>query len=188
MKRLTAVLIIILLVSIGFGVYYRTVKIRYDADLRLTMRHFAGMGAQTLIELWKDVDNIFPAAMTEIYEEISISSPEEMETMELVHFRDNLSRKHRWVLYVPLYSEESDSIESYILVSAGIDGKLDNVLPDSVKLHRSDWKQKLKLYNTNEFQDLSVNRPLLHESVFNLRDYWFGKKDLLIFEREQVIL
>ena len=100
--------------------------------------------------------------------------PEEIGSIEYRHFIDVLNKKGRWIGYFPIYDSDDSVIISYILLSAGIDGKLDNVFDASNKLHINDWKQKLSLYNPNELDglyspemDMYLRGVNIYSEVFN---------------------
>ena len=119
----------------------------------LQLRLGALCNYHSLINNYKETEGIFPDSLTEVYLFYKHYYPEEINQIELCHFMDIFNKKGRWVGYFPIYDLEDTQIISYLLLSAGIDGNLNNVLGSSDKLHLDDWKQKLKLYNPDEFDD-----------------------------------
>ena len=96
--------------------------------------------------------------------------PENMDEIEnfrdkvkdpLYHFDDPFSKHNGNLLYIPLYNKNNKLPEGYVLLSAGIDGEINTMVEDTVFLDDSG--------NIYEFAD-----------NFNLYNYFFGKKDLLI--------
>jgi hypothetical protein len=88
---------------------------------------------------------------------------------------DPFSKKRKLYRYMPIYNKNNKFREGYIIVSAGIDGKINNNLQDTLYFEDVNI---LKFYNsvvqcnTFPFVDYSVK--------FNLFNYFFGKRDLLI--------
>ncbi len=78
------------------------------------------------------------------------------------------------MLYIPVYNEDNKLVEGYMLLSAGIDGKINTIVKDSVFF---DDINTFSLYNT--FQD-SIGDIFEFNDDFNLYNYFFGEKDLLI--------
>jgi len=130
-----------------------------------------------LIDYFKD-DGRFPNSLMEIYlASKGSSSSIDAWFIEQHYYIDVFSKNGKWIGYYPIYNSDDSEIISYILLSAGIDGKLDNVLAPSDKLHLSDWKEKLKLYNPDEFDKCERD---IEERPFSAREERSGKKDLLI--------
>ncbi len=199
MKKLVIVLSVVLIVAIS-AVYYHSVRKEYKFRLRETIRqNTSGLGPSSLLEAWRSTDSSFPSSLEEMYPvyQEEFADDVEMYYFEQRCFRDPFSPTNAWVLYVPLYSENGDTIQSYLVVSAGIDGKLDNDISEK-RLTVSNWKETLHLYNPDEFEWFDPDEPdsmegsndqnLFSENLrFNLWDYWFGKKDLLVFRRDKLV-
>jgi len=151
-----------------------------------------------LIDIFEEFDGRFPDSLMEVYLAYKQDYPEDIVSIEMRHFMDIFNKKGRWVGYFPIYNSDDTKIISYILLSAGIDGKLDNILEPSDKLHLDNWKEKLNLYNPDEFDygDAAYYKYLndsyadgikldCRKGYINVRPYsmWeekFGTKDLLI--------
>ena len=143
------------------------------------------------IDYFKEDEGRFP---TSLYHPYLGETPRYIKFIEEQYFIDVFSKKKEWVGYFPIYNSDDSEIISYLILSAGIDGKFDNVNNPSNKLHLDDWKQKLKLYNPNEFDD-GVNifsdefdmrmRPChkgrIEERPYDAKEEKSGNKDLLIF-------
>jgi len=82
-------------------------------------------------------------------------------------FCDPFSCDSNYWHYLPLYNKRLGSVEGFILLSAGIDGKIDNVFRDTLYV---DDNISLKLYSGSD-------------RCYDIFKKWFGKKDLLIFQR-----
>ncbi len=107
--------------------------------------------------------------------------------------------------YYPIYNPSTRKRESFIVLSAGIDGELDNLFSEKDSLYIDSWWEKVDLYNLQGFfvdkyksyckarsteflQEyepadcemlVSVAEELTYPE-FSLADYFFGKKDLLL--------
>jgi len=132
-----------------------------------------------LIDSFKEVYGKFPDSLNEVYLTYKQSYPEEIKRIELRHFMDIFNKKGRWIGYFPVYNSDGSEIISYIVLSAGIDGKLDNVFDSSDKLHLDDWKQKLHLYNPDEFDNRA--KAYIEERPYSAREEKSGNKDLLLY-------
>jgi len=82
-------------------------------------------------------------------------------------FVDPFHRNQDYFYYIPLYHRKNGNREGYLLLSAGIDRKINNMFNDSIYI---DEDVQLKLYSASD-------------TSFNIFQKWFGKKDLLIFQR-----
>jgi hypothetical protein len=152
-----------------------------------------------LIDYFKDTDKRFPASLSEVYMAYKHTWPDDIKQIELRHFVDIFSRQGEWVGYFPIYDSKDSLIVSYLLLSAGVDGKLDNVTDSLSKLHINDWKQKLVLYNPDEYDGM-VFKDSLHSNEayaikgdlekippYNAKDEKNGSKDLLIHVHHLVV-
>ena len=117
--------------------------------------------------------------------------------------QDPFSRDSCEIQYVPLYDYETKKPVSFILLSAGVDGKMDNKITPSDTLYLNNWWAKLDVYNYDEavmLQDywikwedlcraygedietlLKYNPPYPELALhFTMRNYLWGKKDWII--------
>jgi len=112
------------------------------------------------------------------------------------HMKDFLSKEYqRFIYYIPLYNPENFKIEGYILLSAGIDGKINNryswrdtlFINDFQEINDfciNDIKNRLKLYDTNKLSGkLGSDKKNGRKIYFNIFNYFFGKKDIFISYR-----
>ena len=86
-----------------------------------------GIGYIPLIDDFNKLEGRFPDSLYEVYLSYKHDYPEEIGYIEIIHFIDIFSKKGRWVGYFPIYNSDDSQIISYLILSAGIDGKLDNV-------------------------------------------------------------
>jgi hypothetical protein len=82
----------------------------------------------------------------------------------LYYFGDPFGKKDNYIEYIPLYNRKTIKREGYILLSAGIDGRINNVFKDSIFL---DEDIQLRLYDKSD-------------TTFFITKRWFGNKDWLI--------
>jgi len=144
-----------------------------------------------LIDSFREFAGKYPDSLREVYLAYKDSYPKDIENIELRYFIDVFSKNEEWVGYFPIYDDEGSEIISYVILSAGIDGKLDNVVDPSEKLRIDNWKQKLKLYNPDEFDEVTTFVDKFNERQvcykgniehrpYNAKEEKFGGKDLLI--------
>jgi hypothetical protein len=90
---------------------------------------------------------------------------------------DPLSKSSDPIYYIPLYNRKNHIREACLLLSVGIDGKIDNVIKASDTIYIDEFSNKINLYNT--YIDSSNVYNYDSTIVFNLFDYFFGNKDYL---------
>jgi hypothetical protein len=148
---------------------------------------------QTFIDSFRSANGKYPESLNEVYDYAESTSNYfyTIEEIEQNHFVDVFSKKGEWVGYFPLYDSTDTEIVSYVILSAGIDGKLDNKLASGEKLHMDDWSQRLKLYNPNEYDEIDadslypytaypVMNTLKYPPAYNAEDEKHGDKDMLL--------
>jgi hypothetical protein len=146
----------------------------------------------TLIESFMDIQKRYPDSLSEVYFAYKRDYPEDINQIELCFFIDAFAHNKGWVGYFPIYDNTDAQIISYVILSAGIDGKLNNIVAPSEKLHLDDWKQKLKLYNPNEFDGFNIyvddkskhkicRKGYIEQYPYNAKEEKSGDKDLLIY-------
>lgn len=89
--------------------------------------------------------------------------------------KDPFSKENNDVLFIPVFSKSNNLCEGYLVISTGIDGKIDNIINDTI--YFEDVK-KLKFYNALTMATIFTYRK--YKFRFNLMDYLFGNKDLLL--------
>lgn len=121
--------------------------------------------------------NEFPRSLSEI-PSYSIDS-----SFNKNYFRDPLGDKNEKLIYFPLFDKLNNKFDSYMIVSRGIDGQLNNAFNSSDTVFKSEIFDKFNFYNElcwKDFENYSTCDSILN-SKFNLIKYLFGKKDYLIF-------
>ncbi len=114
---------------------------------------------------------------------------------------DLFSRNDGEIAYIPLYDYETKIPTSFIFLSAGIDGKMDNRISSSDTLYTNTWWHYLDVYNYGEailvqdhWKKVDENWSLFDEYTymkfyppypdleprFSMIKYLFGKKDWII--------
>ena len=109
----------------------------------------------------------FPRSMDEALDfyHREIQPDESKETLRAQQvLQDPFSRDSCEIQYVPLYDYETKKPVSFILLSAGVDGKMDNKITPSDTLYLNNWWAKLDVYN--------------YEEAVLLQDYWIKWEDL----------
>ena len=151
----------------------------------------------------------FPRSMDEALDfyHREIQPDESKETLRAQQvLQDPFSRDSCEIQYVPLYDYETKKPVSFILLSAGVDGKMDNKITPSDTLYLNNWWAKLDVYNYEEavlpqdywikWEDLcraygediedietllKYNPPYPELALhFTMRNYLWGKKDWII--------
>ncbi len=101
----------------------------------------------------------------------------------LYKFTDPFSKHSKNLLYIPLYNKNNNLYEGYMLLSAGIDGKINATVEDTVFM---DDIKRFKLYNPNQIKWNETQDIYEFADDFSLYNYFCGKKDLLIGYKDGV--
>ena len=101
----------------------------------------------------------------------------------LYKFTDPFSKHSKNLLYIPLYNKNNNLCEGYMLLSAGIDGKINATVEDTVFM---DDIKRFKLYNPNQIKWNETQDIYEFADDFSLYNYFCGKKDLLIGYKDGV--
>lgn len=143
---------------------------------------------------WR-ADGTYPESLEEMRAIFERDIPEEIAIRDEWHFIDIFSKTGDWIGYYPIWDDSDSVILSYILVSAGIDGKMDHIPAPGVRLHMDDWMDSFEFYNPNECEGLvridtvppqyrklyAKGEGVIREiPPYNPRDARRGKKDLLV--------
>lgn len=103
-------------------------------------------------------------------------------------------------MYIPLYDYYKKVPVSFIFLSAGVDGKMDNEIAPSDTLYLNNWWAKLDVYNYEEaillqdfcerwdetsnvfgeVESLDYYPPYPDIPRFRMTDYLWGKKDWIV--------
>lgn len=166
MKRTKILIISILVCAILVSTVIYSIEKKKFINKNVLLE--AQFGSQILSEMCDQVfyrTQNFPKSMDEI---ISIFREDGIDEVGINQaFIDPFNRDHDYYTYAPLYNRKNRTREGYMLFSAGIDGKVNNRLRDTVFI---DEDIPLKIYSVSD-------------TSFNIFRKWFGKKDLLIFRK-----
>ena len=199
--------VITILLLLGFGTTrcYLSSKYKKIAE-RMRSDYKAAPNQQQLPLSFYLTFGYFPRSMDEALDfyHREIQPDESKETLRAQQvLQDPFSRDSCEIQYVPLYDYETKKPVSFILLSAGVDGKMDNKITPSDTLYLNNWWAKLDVYNYEEavlLQDywikwedlcraygedietlLKYNPPYPELALhFTMRNYLWGKKDWII--------
>ena len=158
----------IIIFIIGFFICFSLLTVFYFTEKRNNADKKDLLDSKTHPLLWEICNQVFfqtknfPENINEI---ISIFKEEGIPEDGINEvFVDPFNRNQGYFYYIPLYNRKNQNREGYLLLSAGIDGKINNVFNDSIYI---DEKITMNLYSS--------------DSCFHIFQKWFGKKDLLIY-------
>ncbi len=132
---------------------------------------------------WYSYQYIFEAFFSEKFrypkdfEELSRYFKKDTTAFEIFtnKMKDPFSMQNKDLLYVPVFNRSNHLCEGFLLISAGIDGKIDNQIEDSIFF---ETVKDLHFYNTLKVATtLSYRR---YNVGYKLKDYLSGNKDLLV--------
>ena len=160
--------VITILLLLGFGTTrcYLSSKYKKIAE-RMRSDYKAVPNQQQLPLSFYLTFGYFPRSMDEALDFYHRESQpdESKETLRAQQvLQDPFSRDSCEIQYVPLYDYETKKPVSFILLSAGVDGKMDNKITPSDTLYLNNWWAKLDVYN--------------YEEAVLLQDYWIKWEDL----------
>ncbi|MBN2260675.1 MAG: hypothetical protein JW702_09020 [Clostridiales bacterium] len=95
--------------------------------------------------------------------------------------KDYLSKKDTSFIYYPLYNRNHKK-DAYIIVSAGIDGRINNDFNPDDTVYKDNFYKKYSFYNFTE--DKLIQNRFDADTIYNkfhLINFLFGKKDYLIY-------
>ena len=170
-------IITILILGIGLGIYswvnYNSLKL--DFNQRTQHVDLARLGGIDKAVNW--LDNCFSASGYNLHNQLVTMVPNDYkrkgEIFLHLFFTDSLNKNQDILLYIPLYNRDTKKKESFILISAGIDGKLNTKYTIGDTIYDDEYLNKFEFYNLKEY----IERKSMK---FNLWDYYFGNKDYLI--------
>jgi hypothetical protein len=173
----------------------------YREKINILQRKVGGFNPTHMINPFFETEKRYPESLNEMYISFKKYQENEAVQMALIFLIDPLSSSGDWYGYFPLYDNADTKIVSYLLLSAGIDGKINNKLSPSGRLHVDDWAQRLALYNPEEYagavhidtpvgenQQMYTMGDLRHIPPYSARDERSGKKDLLLYVHHLVYI
>lgn len=178
-RRLVWSMVALFIVSAASSLVLYLAKKDYDKKI-LDVDYGAFHLYSSLIETYYHENKVYPESLSFLYNLYATHNSEEIDWLEERFFIDPLSRKRGWVCYVPIYDDD-ENIVTFLLLSAGVDGKINNKV-SSMRLKRDNWSKILLLYNPPKEQDTMVKI----DKKFRLSDFLWGRKDLLLYNRDYV--
>ncbi len=163
----TIILIVVLYVGLRFSC-----SSSYLSTIKVITSNLENLNYQKAFQDFFSSTFSYPIDMNELYN----FNKGALRYEEFVSkMKDPFSKIDNDFLYVPLISRKNNLPEGYLLISAGIDGKLNTKIEGALYF---DEVNSLLLYNNPVMSnDLSYQEI---ESEFKLSHCLFGKKDLLI--------
>lgn len=166
---------IVLVVIIGVAIYF-FVDIRKDYKVRLNDVNLVRQESRMNTTNW--LIDCFGTYDFNLHNQLNTMVPSEWSNKKrrffLNHFfRDSLNKSGHILQYVPLYNRKNNKKEAFLLISAGIDGKLNVKYTVGDTIYEDEYLEKFDFYNINEYIE---NKSM----EFNIIDYFFCKKDYLV--------
>lgn len=169
-----------------FTIIVFNIKRQYrDNYHRIYEVYFSGYGSYSIYSYYDAYGRVPDFFTDAIYEG--------MDIYNYLHFwdrnmKDWLSRepeKYPIYSYYKVYERDTKAAVAFVILSAGIDGKTDIILSVQDTLYTDDYLEKIgieNLYNPDHYYENHGTTKPSKKPVpeFNLRDYFFGKKDLLL--------
>jgi len=120
-----------------------------------------------------------PKSFNSLIDSMKLSQSDYQSFLEQF-FMDYLARgDDTLVEYYPIYNRKNKKRESFVLLSAGIDGSHNNVINPEDTLFIDNWTTKIKAYNPETYEKTG-DTIRNYKPNFNIYDYFFGNKDLII--------
>jgi len=170
------IFLILIIISVNFYVIYNNYKKNYEIlkDNVLCLQYMYPF------DLLYDKNNYeFPKNLNNYF------SDENIKVFINHNFKDLFS-KSELLIYYPLYNDSIGKFDTYIIVSRGIDRKLNNKFNYYDTISKYEIFKKFQFYNEQCWKN--YNNYFLCDSLinsrFNLFNYLFGKKDYLVFIRD----
>jgi hypothetical protein len=111
---------------------------------------------------------------------LKLLKEKDKEAFRQIHLKDPLSRKQNSnIKYIPLYNSDNLNSEGFLILSAGIDGKI-NFTSNEDSIYIKNFENELPLYNSKNFYQSSDKIRRKPCPDFDILNYFFGKKDYLI--------
>lgn len=194
-----SIAILVLLIIVRIKLSYSYSNTAYD----IRFNRQAPVSERVLI-LYRDSLGYFPPSIDEAvsfahkyyYPDVS-----EEEVRARQQFEDLFAKSGGEISYIPLFDYRTKTPTSFIFLSAGIDGKMNNIISPSDTLYINTWWAELDVYNYGEailvkdqWEKTYDNWSLFDEEEykkyyppypaleprFSMMKYLFGKKDWII--------
>lgn len=198
MKRKWFIISIAVLIPLTLFTLYYCARIKYNKSVDVLYFYSVSGTIEDVLVYYFDIHGEYPVSIEAIIHEHEKESLENKDWLIYSYSTiDPLSRKEELLQYIPLYNR-SGKRESFLILSAGADGKLNNHINHGDTLYLDSWWNELDVYNyfetilLNDAQiknkelmalskDVDINYEVPYPDFykFHLWDYLFGKKDYI---------
>jgi hypothetical protein len=172
-SRVIIIISLITLLLIVSGIIYKVINNNFKDDLEVISDHALNSDYQLLFVEFFDDSLRYPQNLEELFDYYSEDSLYVKDIKKLLI--DPFSKNQFFFSYIPVYSKFSKLPEGYLLISAGIDGHLEQKNFDTIY---SENISNLKFYNNLPQADQLTFRK--YKIKFSIWDYFFGHCDFLI--------
>jgi hypothetical protein len=155
------------------GIIYKVINNNFKDNLGIISDHALNSDYQLLFVEFFDDRLRYPQNLEELFDYYSEDSLYVKDIKTLLS--DPFSKNHLYFRYIPVSSRLSKLPEGYLLISAGIDGHLEQIILDTIF---SEDISKLNFYNNLQQADQITFRK--YKIKFSIWDYFFGHSDFLI--------
>jgi hypothetical protein len=129
-----------------------------------------------------EINNEYPKSIEEfkpILKDAALNK-DEINSFYERHFIDYFSnQRNQYIIYHPIYDGLKKKRKGFVILSRGIDEKVNNMNMDS--LFEYNWLSKIKAYNKQRFSFNSLDSiKIRNYKKFNFLDALFGKKDYIV--------
>lgn len=97
-----------------------------------------------------------------------------------MYWKDPFSKDSSLYSYIPIYERTNKKRMSFIILSAGVDGKIDLLSDGEDSLYHDEFEQKLQLYNPGSLKWRNKHDKVDVKVGFSMIDQLGGKKDLIV--------
>lgn len=176
MKKIS--IFIVLILSISLLIYFYS-HLQNDYKNKVENVDRSRIGGNLL-----NVSNILSS-----FPHFNFNLPDSLKSIAKMHYKDKnkqdffiynlfndpfVTQENSSLLYVPLYNRISNKKEAFILISAGVDGKLDSNFQKGDTIYEDSFFNEFKFYNEHQYNKREYQK-------FNIFSYLWGKKDYLVW-------
>jgi hypothetical protein len=177
-KLIYRIILFLLTITIGISVYYFVINQKFShrlENIQLDI-HYVNL-VIPFVEYFAE-NNYLPLCLDSLSYGFSDSSWNKVKN---IVYKDYLAKKDTLLVYYPLYNKNFKK-DAFIIVSGGIDGKIDNFFYPQDTVFKDDFFNRFDFYNFTEEKLLQnyFEADTVYNK-FNLFKYFFGKKDYLIY-------
>lgn len=209
MRKTVIVSILFFIIIFGFC-FYKHVKKGYYFNIEGQMLIDTHSHIESAVQDFYNKYGEYPLNVLSYNDEIDETDSVLNRTYAIngFHMMDYFAKDANQLVYYPLYNPYTKKRESFIILSVGIDGKLNNLFAEADSLYLNSWWDKVSLYNLGEYLIskykgytdsrsttylCDYKQPAGTEMLvrviegsqdkfpkFSIVDYLWGKKDLLL--------